>query len=183
MAFGRVGSSFGIRSVSCFGGALSGSHPDCRSCGSGNSLYGDISQVPEESGHIRRRSVHKNHGTGFVPEFRYISGVYLCHSTGIPLMSYLGHLASRLSHLGSTPGIRLTVRWVWPNCWLALAQVSQPTHGILPKLLHNLNLEKCSRYLPGYPCAFSKSISHNILRILLYLGSARHSGSRLRNLG
>ncbi len=39
------------------------------------------------------------------------------------------------------------------------------------KLLHDLNLEKCSRYLPGYPCAFSKSISHNILRILLVLGS------------
>jgi len=50
-----------------------------------------------------------------------------------------------------------------------LAQVSQSTHGIMRKLLHDLNLEKCSRYLPGYPCAFSKSISHNILRILLVL--------------
>jgi len=50
-----------------------------------------------------------------------------------------------------------------------LAQVSQSTHGILRKLLHDLNLEKCSRYLPGYPCAFSKSISHNILRIMLAL--------------
>ncbi len=62
------------------------------------------------------------------------------------------------------------------------AQASQSTHGILRKLLHDLDLEKCSRYLPGYPCAFSKSISHNILRILLYpsapLGtSPRHFGS------
>ena len=30
-----------------------------------------------------------------------------------------------------------------------LTQVSQSTHGILRKLLHDLNLEKCSRYLPG----------------------------------
>ncbi len=50
-----------------------------------------------------------------------------------------------------------------------LTQVSQSTHGILRKLLHDFDLEKCSRYLPGYPCAFSKAISHNILRILLVL--------------
>jgi len=53
-----------------------------------------------------------------------------------------------------------------------LTQVSQSTHG---------PARRDSRYLPGYPCAFSKSISYNILRIMLYpsapLGtSPRHFG-------
>ena len=43
------------------------------------------------------------------------------------------------------------------RCETILTQVSQSTHD---------PAGRDSRYLPGYPCAFSKSISHNILRIM-----------------